>query len=143
MKFTKLIFFILLIVFVSSCSDDECRTETDVHLYASLSIKADSIWVKATDSDSILYNNKKSVQTTQIPLKKFGSESVFIYRINTLSDTIHIYHSNYDYLIDYSCGCQVFHTIDSIRHTNHQIEKIEIINSSVTNANEENIKIYF
>lgn len=143
MKILQIIYLLVFFIFISSCNDDECRVDTSVNLYATLSSKADSIWVKATDSDSILYNNIKSVQLATLPLKKFGELSEYIFIINSATDTIQIYHKNYDYLIDYNCGCVVYHTIDSIKYSTHKIKDIIILNSSVTNAGEENIKIYY
>ncbi len=143
MGFFKLIVFISFTLIIGSCSDDECRTETDVQLYALLSTKTDSIWIKATDTDSILYDNVKAIQLAKLPLKKFENLSEYIFRINSIADTIKIYHQNYTYLIDYTCGCVIYHTIDSILFSNNQIDSINLINASVTNAGEENIEIYY
>lgn len=141
-KIFQLILIILTVWFSQSCVEEECRTETEVVMTANFAVKTDSLWIKATDSDSVLYK-QKLISSVQLPLKKLGGKSEFSLKINTKYDTVSIYHTNMEYLVDYNCGCLIYHTIDSVKFTKNQIDSIVIKNSSVDNAAEENIKIYY
>lgn len=162
MKHIKNIIFLICILAVASCvSDDQCHknkyVKMQVGIYhvtlngttkttSSAYMNIDSITVKGIGAsiDSSLYNKTKAIHNLTLPLNKFTSESKFEITFNQITDTVTIYHTNYDTYLSLECGCIKTHTLDTVLTTNHFIDSVHIsihdVNTS-TSA-KENIKLY-
>ena len=167
--FTK-ITMILSVIFITgiSCTGDEvCRQSKYVMLEAGLyhvsvntttgirtatSISVDTITIRGieidsitgfeTPVDSLLYNNSKNVNKIFLPLHKFRNKSRYSINLNGISDTMTIFHTNYDQYLSLECGCIKIHNIDSIHSTKHFTDSIRIVVPNVNNVNAEHIHIF-
>jgi hypothetical protein len=161
---------ILAVVFITgiSCTGDEvCRQSKYVMLEAGLyrvavnttngirtstalsvdtitvrGIEIDSITGNEKQVDSLLYNHTLNISKIFLPLHKFINKSRYLINLNGISDTMTIYHTNYDQYLSLECGCIKIHNIDSIHTTKHFIDSIRIVVSNVNNVNAEHIHIY-
>ncbi len=157
---------LFLIFFVACTGDEECRKNRYVNLqigfyhstynsttdaYVDASFSVDSLTlrgIKRADTgeetlvDSILYDNKKSVSELVLPLDKSSEQSKYLVVFNDVSDTITVFHTNYDYYLSLECGCIKTFSIDTVLTTNHFIDSVKIINHDVINVDAEHIKIY-
>lgn len=162
---SKIIFFIKIFCYISigiavlSCtSDEECRKEKSVALsiafkknvlnqntgkYTVSNLTIDSIWVRGLNSDSLIYNKKRNVQSIDLPLKKFSKSTGFTIRFNTVTDTIFIFHqTNENYFLSLECGCIAVHSIDEVISTHNYIDSISVINNDVNNTKATHIQIF-
>lgn len=162
-------FYLLLLFLWASCtSDEECRKNKNVNLiskfyhvtyidstatnkYTLLSIDSISIQGLRTDTltnsfvlvDSIIYNNTKNVSTIRLPLNSYKlNKTTYQVRLNELTDTISIFHANHNYYISLECGCIKTFTIDTVLTTHNFIDSIKITNHTVKNTDAENLYIY-
>jgi hypothetical protein len=150
---SSLIFILpVLLLIVDSCSDGSCIDETESLLKANLyvyggAIKApDSLTVYALNMPSEkVYNKASNVTTALIPLNPTATESVFIFRINGINDTVKFRYTSYPHLISKECGYTYYHDLDKdpFECTNHIIDTIEIKNSTITTLKVENIRIFY
>ena len=185
MKKAQYIILILSLFVGFSCAVDEsCRTNRsvlmDLGMYhvtktdtskvtASFSfdsltvrgLKYDNTANKYVYTDSILYNNEKSISKINLPLHSFESTSVFEVTFNgktikanvvtnkndttvyvNKKDTLIVTHQNTDKYLSLECGSIKIHSVDTILTTKNFIDSIRIVNRKVNNINVENIKIY-
>lgn len=158
MNIKTTIILLLSLILVSCVTDEECREDKDVYmqigvytkklntttkLYSNSLLTVDSIWVKGLATDSFLYQNKKTLNTIYLPLKKLSTQTDFEVCFNQITDTISVFYQNNDrYFLSLECGCVIAHTIDEIVSTNHYIDSIAIINRDITPTNAEHIQIY-
>ena len=166
----KSIFIVLLfsILLNLSCSTDETCTQTKyVKLTAGFyhvslndatkalittSFQIDSISVQGLlfDSvtskyhlvDSLLFNNNKKLSTINLPLNNFSTQSKFRFTLNSIIDTLTIYHTNLNDYLSLECGCIKTHSIDTVITTHHFIDSVQIKIHDVNTTNGENIRIY-
>jgi len=159
---TKYLFFVIIVTlaqFLFSCTtDDECRTDKTVEVdiafkqkslnattgvYSIVSLSIDSLWVQGLDNDSLIYNNKKSVTSISLPLKKFSQQTDYIFRFNDVTDTLTVlYTTNENYYLSLECGCIAIHNISEVVSTQHFIDSISIINPDVNNTTTTHIQIF-
>jgi hypothetical protein len=141
----------LILYLASSCTPGSCFEETNAFLKAGF---ANSENGKITSPDSLtlygsgmqdkkLYSRALKVNTVLIPLNSSAPGSVFIIRINGITDTLNIWYTSYPHLISKECGYTFFHNIDSLKHTTNYIEDIVIRNRTISTFDGENIRIYF
>jgi hypothetical protein len=123
---------------------------TNIYTRSSLSIdsltvqglKVDSLTGQYHLIDSILYNNKKSVSSINLPLSNRSIQSKFKLKFNTVLDTMTIYHTNLNDYLSLECGCIKLHSIDTVITTHHYIDSVRIIIHDVNTINAENIRLY-
>ncbi len=155
----QLISFLVFLFVAFSCnSDDECRKEKSVALTIAFkkntlnqitgkntvsNLTIDSIWVKGLNRDSLIYNKKRSIQTIDLPLKKFAESTGFIIRFNTVTDTLYIFHdTNENYFLSLECGCIAVHRINEVISTHNFIDSISIINNEVNTTKSTHLQIF-
>ncbi len=148
-----IIHFTLAIVFtMASCTPDtECRQDEHVRckvvFYESIVDNTpytfDSLTVQGVGSDSILYDNTKSVSFISLPLRNDANMTQFVLTTPQRFDTLTIYHTPAPYFVSMACGCFVFHTIDSVATYGPLFWKGEVVNTAVQNIEDENIKLYY
>ena len=155
-KFIPGSFYIILsgiIVFLLSCTPGSCFEETESYVKASFYTREvvekrtapDSLTLYGLNNDSLIYNKKASVQPALIPLNSSADSSIFVIKINGVSDTIKFIYSSSPHLISKECGYTFYHHLDTILPLKrfHAIKDIFYANKTITNLNVENIRIFY
>jgi len=142
----------VILLFIVSCTQGSCFEETESYLKASF---YDNETKKLTAPDSVtlyglnidttwLYTKTTGVNTALIPLNASSESSVFIIKINGVTDTIEFRYNSYPHLISKECGYTFYHQLDSEpRHTFNAIIDIYAGSKTITNENGENIRIFY
>ena len=150
----KIFFFIpliWLICILSSCTPESCFEETNAFLKVSFYLSEGGKRV-APDSLTLfglgmetnkLYEKAHGVQPALLPLNTAAENSIFIIRINGVTDTMSLTYNSFPHLISKECGYSFYHKIDAPSITNHAIGTIRVMNRNITTLNEENIRIYY
>lgn len=160
MKNINLLFilFLGLVLGFHSCNTDEtCRKSRTVLLGMNfyldtinqlnnrlvvLNLSVDSVWVKGVGNDSVLYNNRKRVNSVKLPLNSFSEESKFHFQFNTFTDTIAIKHKNINEFLSLECGYIRTFEIDTVISTHNFIDSISVTQELVNTIYVENIQIH-
>jgi hypothetical protein len=142
-----------LILILSSCTPDSCYDQTESFLKASfysytkrLPQPPDSITIYGLNRDtSKIYDKALKVQPAQIPLNASSDTSIFIIKINGITDTVEFRYISYPHLISKECGFTFYHNLDTIQpvFTKHTIDSIHLSKRNITTVNEENIRIFY
>lgn len=167
-KLKPIVYIIALLTGLAACNtNEECRknrlvslevgfyrvTYNDVtRLYTTSVYNADSLTVQGlrvdpdtgaeTLADSVLYNNRKSINKIILPLNKFENLSAFILKFNQTTDTLRIYHTNSEQYLSLECGSIIVHRIDTVLTTRHFSDSVRIINHNVNNTSAEHLRLY-
>lgn len=104
--------------------------------------KWDSITIKHITTDSVLYDNQKDLSTLRFPLTVDTTMNSYAMTWRGLTDTLYIRYTNTMQYVSMACGCIVYHTIDSVWAKQVWMDSVSIINSTVENHEQENIKIH-
>lgn len=134
-----------------SCQpDSQCRQESIIEAKIAFKNKVqkdvviDSITIQGVGSDSILYDNKKSVRSVDLPLHKTTNKTQFVFSNETYLDTLTIEHINTENFISLECGCFIYHTIEQAYSTGSWIDSIAVVNTEITTNNaKEHIQLFF
>lgn len=140
-----------IIASLTSCTPGSCFEKTDslldVSFYVSATRKAqapDSLTVFGMGFDTNrIYSASKAIKVASLPLNSATDNSQFIVRINNLTDTLSVFYSSYPHLISKECGYTYYHDLDSVFYSRNAIDSIWINKRTVTNENEESIRIYY
>jgi len=143
-------FISIFLLILASCAEDEtCRENRVVHLQAGIfnksnntALTVDSITVFEPGNDSILYKNRKNINTLRLPLSTTSDMSMYVCRFNQFTDTIYIYHTNTEYFLSFNCGSIITHRIDTILTTKNFIRQIKVNQAIVNNIHVQHIQIY-
>lgn len=95
-------------------------------------------------SDSLLYDSI-SASGFVVPLDPHNDVSRFVLQIDTLIDTLSVYHDHEVYMISYNCGFASMFTLDQIETSGGAILKDTIINEMIDaeyESDEEHIWLY-
>lgn len=140
----------VITVLVSCQPDNQCRKENIVQMQVSFKNKAlskvslDSVTIQGVGSDSVLYDNKKSVNEVSLPLHKTKDKTQFVFSNGVKVDTLSIEHLNTDNFISLECGCFVYHTIQRAYSCGTWIDSVAIITTEITSINaEEHLQVFF
>ena len=147
----------LLLVLLGCEPDTVCRTEENVYLKCVFSCDSmvttadstyyvsftsiDSVSAVGVGRDSLLYDNQKAVSSLLLPLRRDTTVSRFALTLNGQTDTLAVIHENRDYFVSLACGCFVYHTLDTVLSATGVITGSQILNSSVENVEQENVKL--
>jgi len=168
MRYFHIIFLLISIFLIQSCVvDEQCRQNKYVEMkvdffHVKASAKRDTVTIstltidsitvrglayntttsKYEAKDSIIYNDSKSVSTIDLPLHKLSTISKYQIKLNAITDTLTVVHTNTDSYLSLECGCLKFHTINSVASTRHFVDSVSISNSNVNTSHAENIRIY-
>ncbi len=151
MKKIKFFISVIIALLLLSCAqDDTCRTDKNIGMHAGFyllenktNLQIDSITVYGKDVDSLLYNNSKNIDKIKLPLNPQTENCTYILKINETYDTLKITYSNKEYFISYACGMIISHKLDTILHSQHSIQKVEITNHQIDLTDAEHLQIYF
>jgi hypothetical protein len=149
----SLLFIVSVIVLcVTSCTMGSCFEETESYVKASFYKNTtkklaapDSITLYGMGRDtSLIYNKAANISTALIPLNSAAEVAIFIIKINDKTDTLEFHYTNYPHLISKECGYTYYHHLDTEpAHSNHSIIEIYTANSTITNENGENLRIFY
>jgi hypothetical protein len=136
-----------------SCTPGSCLDETEAYVKATMyqykppKKKApDSLTVYGLGIDtSFIYKTGTNVNIAKLPLNSSADSSTFIIMINNFTDTVTFRYTSFPYLISKECGYTFYHNITGIPEftKNLGIDSISIIKNTITNLNEENIRIFY
>ena len=148
----------LLPVAVTSCVSDECEGNKNSLPYAGFfssevsprSISVDSITVygEGAPNDSLLIDNGEGVASVYLPFRIDGGESTFVIQYNQkrlrgLTDRITFRYEAVPDFVSAACGVVYDYRIDNIEHTKNLIDSVRCPGMVISNANEQNIRVYF
>jgi hypothetical protein len=135
-----------------SCALGSCFEETESYLKATFYViepneaisAPDSLTMQGINNDSILYSKSVKITHALIPLNSSAESCKFIIKTKGITDTIQFRYSTYPHLISKECGYTYYHHLDTIPgFTKHAIKNITVTNTTITNLNAENIRIYY
>ena len=160
-KITGPIFFLLLTIgVVSGCSTSECYDNQNslplAGFYSSapvpqaISLDSISILGVGAPGDSILQDSVRSLSEVYLPFRIDQNSTTYEIRylgglpgIYRISDFITF---NYDIIpmfVSSACGAVYYYKMTSIDYTTNFIDSVVCPTGEITNANIENLKIYF
>ncbi len=153
MRISIILFFISSFILSVSCEDDNCRTSTDTRIKTifyiddETSVEDDvlsSLVVYSTLwNDSIYYSKEGISNSLKFQLSPTEDISEIVFSALGINDTLTFYYNRELFLISPECGFITNYNIDSINFTKNQIDSIKIIQTSVSNIDEEHIQIYY
>ena len=98
------------------------------------------ISVSGLGMDSLLVRNERTEEIS-LPLS-LAENSTFVLLIDSIADTLTIYHTNTLNYESVESGFYHDYTITDVKHTYNRIESTEILNDTVTTSWNENIELY-
>ena len=132
--------------------DTVCRQETDVAMGICVlwndtnetgdtvaMNRWDSVEIRGVGTDTVPYVNARNAACVWMPLRADTGVSSYEMVWHGKTERIDIHHTNSRMWISNACGCMVAHTIDSVLFGGTAIDSVEILNSIVGNAEEENL----
>jgi hypothetical protein len=136
---------------ITSCTPESCLEKTESFLEASFysdstknAMAPDSLTIFGAGRDtSKIYSSKAAVRVASLPLDAQTGSSVFVIKINGITDTLSFFYYSYPHLISRECGYTYYHNIEPPAFTRHIIDSISIKNNVITPKDEENIRIYY
>jgi hypothetical protein len=155
-KLTHLFIFVFLpgmILLFFSCTPQTCYDNIDADVKASLysydtkkkqAPDSISLWGPGMESDK-LYDEIRNVTIVNFPLNVTSDSCALVISINGVNDTVSFVYDSFVHLISKECGYTYFHNMsdNSPLYTNHVIDSVSVIKRSITNLNEENIRIFY
>ena len=150
----------LFALFVACTADTTCRRDMTVRMNVSLqadsvnmkghSVKYsswDSVTLRIVGDDSLLIDNRKGLKQLSLYLHPSAPElntalTAFEIIYHEQTDTLYVEHVPRQYFVSLACGCAVYHTITNAWSTDPRVDSVQIINSNVENALQENLRIH-
>ncbi len=153
----KYILLFVVLCCISCNNNTSCRVTNDIALkigfYSEttdslgtttvLSKAIDSITIQGIGSDSILYNNAKSVSSVSLPLHNTLNTTSYAMTVNGVQDTLVVNHQNNDLFVSLECGCFTYHTIESVTETARFFDSIAFIEYEIGRTQTENIQLFW
>lgn len=146
----------LCAILMAACTTDTtCRKEMDVAMGLTLqadSLNAnghaviytnwDSLTVEVLGKNELLIDNGKGIKRLFLPLRPDTTLSTFLMTFHEQTDTLYVAHTPRQYFVSLACGCAIYHTITAAWSSDSRVDSIGIINASVENAVQDNLRIY-
>ncbi len=146
------LFLLFAIPFFSSCDEDQCNTDTESLLNTELFPQGvdqefiDNLSLYSPEwNDSIHYSEEGADNIIGFILSPNSDTTEIVYTstVNTLNDTLFFYYQREIIFLSPECGFITDYTIDTVIHTYHIIDSIEIVTNEITTEKDGSIKIYF
>ncbi|MDA3781007.1 MAG: DUF6452 family protein [Bacteroidales bacterium] len=147
-----LLLFSIIIISVA-CEDDKCITSTDTRIKTSFFIEDTNLVEEDVLSslaiyspqwtDSIYYSQEGISNSLKLQLSPTEDISEYVFSTLGYNDTLTFYYNCELLLISPECGFITNYNIDSLKFTKYQIDSIKLIQTSVSNIDEEHIQIYY
>ena len=155
MQVIRNIILIVAAVLTAACTvDKQCRTTYNVCMqvvFRADSLQADStyatyaVWdsitVQGFGRDSVLYDNRKGINTLQLPLRPDTNMTAYCLTYHDRTDTLYITHNNDIQYVSLACGEVIYHTIESFRATGTWIDSIAMMDSTIQATGKDNIRL--
>lgn len=147
--------------FLSSCSIDECYDNRNALPYAGFygvmqgkmtEISVDSLKVYGIGApgDSVLSEGKRGVSKLYLPFRIDSDTTSYVFRLinkayefYNIADTVTFIYSRDVRFVSQACGASYVFTMKDIRNTGILIDSVVVNDGRITNADMENIQIYF
>lgn len=147
---------------LSGCSSDECVENKSALPYAgfyesssttkpvSLSLGSLTVYGIEAPGDSLLADGKSSISSIYLPFRIDADTTRFVFRYGELeeenhvqADTVTFVYGREPRFVSAACGVSYIYNIKEIEHTGLLIDSVKCVGMQITNANRENIQIYF
>lgn len=155
-----LVFLLMICHILSGCSSSECYDNqnslplagfySSQEVPASISLDSISIMGIGAPGDSILQDSVRSLSQVYLPFRIDQNSTTYrIYYLAGLPGKYRIYDDitfNYDiipFFVSSACGTVYYYKMSSIEHTYNFIDSVVCPSGEITNANTENLQIYF
>jgi len=139
-----------LVLFLISCSPEQCIEETESYIKATLYDMAtgkpqapDTLTLYGLNKDSVLYDQTPNLKIALFPLYSETNNCTFIIIINGITDTLEFSYSSHPHLISASCGYTFFYDLENPVFTTNAIDSIYLSKSTITTQYEENMRIFY
>lgn len=151
----QLLFFIIALLAIASCSSIDCPLNNTVHatywLRGSADTLKDSLTVSVTSNegaDTVILNRLIATDHFTLPVSYTQAEDVLLFQFTDtagtkLIDTVRIEKENTPHFEAVDCSPNYFHTITAIKTTHNKIDSLTINNPSVDyDATKQHIFVY-
>lgn len=153
------VYILPILLVLTACLFTACEPESTCHqelgAAVQITLSADSIsstgesyHYTAWDSITIVGDGNnvgmiwKNTKTLGLELRPDTTTTAYIFLYHEQTDTLFIQHTPRQHFISLACGCDIYHTITAAWSTDTRIDSIAIINASVENTSQENLRIY-
>jgi len=150
----------LAVVALSGCSNDECLDNKNslplAGFYSSTttpaSISLDSIYIYGigVPGDSVLHDSVRGLSQSYLPFRIDEGTTRYVIRYLSgllgrygIADTITFEYDPVPFFVSSACGVSYDYKIKGIESTHYVIDSVTCPEGEITNANKENLKIYF
>ncbi len=151
---------IILLCIGAACSNDECLDNKNslplAGFYSSsetpqaITLDSLTIFGIGAPGDSILHDSVRSLSQSYLPFRIDQGETRYVIRylsgllgIYRIADTITFRYDIEPWFVSSACGAVYNYKIKDIQTTHNIIDSVTCPGNEITNANIENLKIYF
>lgn len=141
---------------VVGCATDDCdgnrNTLPEAGFYANtpahpkLAIDGLTVFGVGAPGDSLLLDSAVNVSSVPLPFNLEAESTTFVFRYDQaggVEDQVTFRYEAQPYFVSSACGVSYRFHIKGIEHTNQLIDSISVPGDVITNAEGENICIYF
>ena len=153
---TYILFLLVLGLTFAACEPDtECRTANNIGMQMVFALDSmrgdtalvsfsrfDTLTVQGVGNDSVLYDKQTNVTSVFLPLRTDTTLTAYAMSAYGKKDTLYISHDNNVIFVSLACGCFVYHTINSVNNRGGLIDSIVILNSTIENYKQDNVRLY-
>ncbi|MDE6297024.1 MAG: hypothetical protein K2L89_04175 [Muribaculaceae bacterium] len=150
-----------IVLFITGCSTEECYDNRNALPFAgfygvvdgkmgSISVESLTIYGLGAPGDSVLSEGSKSISNIYLPFRIDSDTTSYVFRIDNpetseimVSDTVTFVYSRDVRFVSSACGASYVFNIQSIKNSGLLIDSVVVPEGKITNADRENIEIYF
>lgn len=147
--------------FIGGCSTDECYDNRNALPYAGfygvmegkmnpISIDSVQVYGIGAPGDSILSSGGRAIANLYLPFRIDSDTTKYVFRLinkayepYNLADTLTFIYTRDARFVSAACGASYVYTMKSITSTGLLIDSVVVPEGRITNADMENIQIYF
>lgn len=151
----------ILVIVAGSCSTDECYDNRNALPYAgfygimdgkmtTISVDSMRVYGIGAPGDSILSEGDHSIGNLYLPFRIDSDTTSYVFKLVNkalvsydVCDTVTFIYTREARFVSSACGASYIYTIKDIRNTGLLIDSITVTDGRITNADSENIQIYF
>ena len=152
---------IVVTLLANSCATDECYDNRNALPYAGfygvldgkmsgVSVDSMSVYGIGAPGDSVLSEGKSAISSLYLPFRIDCDTTVYVFRpvmktmeMYGIADTVTFIYDREVRFVSSACGASYLYNIRKISYTDYLIDSVVCPGMQITNANNENIKIYF
>lgn len=155
------LYVVILAFIIIGCGTDECYDNRNALPYAGFygeidgemtTIQVDSIEVYGIGApgDSVLSEGTKSISDIYLPFRIDSDTTRYVFKLCmkavaqfNIADTVTFVYDREARFVSSACGASYVFKMRDIRNTGLLIDSVVVPGGKITNANKENIRIYF